>query len=170
MTASPIALFLAHAVALETEAGERYDELADAMEVHNNREVAALFRQMSEFSRRHAAEVTGRAAALQPLPRLKSWEYRWDSPQPPESGDSGDTHYLMAPRHALRFALANERRGWEYYNHLAITAPDAEVRALAAEFAAEEAGHVATLERWLDRSPEPAADWADDPDPVQVVD
>ena len=52
---STVALFLAHAIALEVEAAERYEELADVMEVHNNPEVAALFRQMSEFSRRHAA-------------------------------------------------------------------------------------------------------------------
>lgn len=170
MTASPIALFLAHAVALETEAGERYEELADVMDVHNNAEIAALFRQMSEFSRLHAAQVRERANPHQPLPRLKSWEYRWDAPEPPESGDNADTHYLMAPYHALLFALSNERRGWEYYNGVATASRDAEVRAMAAEFAAEEAEHVTTLERWLDRTPRPAVDWADDPDPVQVVD
>jgi rubrerythrin len=170
MTASALTLFLAHAVALETEAGERYEELADVMEVHNNPEVAALFRQMSEFSRLHASQVGARAAAHAPLPRLKSWEYRWDAPEPPESGDAGDTHYLMTPYHALRFALANERSGWEYYNRVATDSPDPEVRAMASEFATEEAEHVATLERWLDRAPRPDADWAEDADPVQVVD
>ena len=34
---------LAHAMAIETEAVDRYEELADQMEVHNNPEVAAFF-------------------------------------------------------------------------------------------------------------------------------
>lgn len=170
MTSSKIALFLAHAVALETEAGDRYDELADVMEVHHNLEVAQLFSQMREFSRLHASQVAARALEYQPLPRLKSWEYRWETPESPESGDIGETHYLMTPYHALRFALANERRGWEYYNLVATNSPDAEVRAIAAEFAEEEAEHVATLERWIDRTPKPDAAWAEDPDPAQVVD
>lgn len=170
MTSSTLSLFLAHSIALETEAGDRYDELADVMEVHNNAEVAALFRQMRDFSRLHASQVGARALPHQPLPRLKSWEYRWDAPDSPESGDMADTHYRMTPYHALRFALANERRGWEYYNKVATTSPDSEVRALAAEFAEEEAEHVTTLERWLDRTPKPDAAWAEDPDPAQVVD
>lgn len=170
MTSSTIALFLAHAVALENEAGDRYDELADMMETHNNSEVAVLFHQMRDFSRLHASQVSARALEHQPLPKLKSWEYRWDAPESPESGDVADTHYLMTPYHALQFALANERRGWEYYNKVATTSPDADVRALAAEFADEESEHVATLERWVDRTPKPEAAWAEDSDPAQVVD
>jgi rubrerythrin len=165
-----VALFLAHAVALETEAGDRYEELADVMDVHNNQEVAALFRQMAEFSRLHAGQVRERAAEFGPLPRLKSWEYRWNTPEPPEAGDFLGTHYLMTPFHALQFALANERRGWEFYNNSAKESSDPEVRRLGAEFAGEEAEHVETLERWIERTPRPDGDWAEDPDPAQVVD
>ena len=164
-----VATFLAHALALETEAAERYAELADAMEVHNNPEIAALFRQMAEFSRRHAQSVRRRTEGHD-LPRLHPWEYRWSTPEPPEVGDSGDTHYLMTPWHALGFALDNERRGHAFYAGRAEGAEDAEVRRLAGEFAAEESEHVATLTRWLARVPRPAADWAADPDPPAVVD
>ena len=167
---STVALFLAHAIALEVEAAERYEELADVMEVHNNPDVAALFRQMSEFSSRHAASVQERAQAFAPLPRLKSWEYRWNAANPPEVGDFAGTHYLMTPFHALQFALANERRGWEYYNREATQSADAEVRGLAHEFAEEEAEHVKELEDWLTRVPRPTVDWADDPDPAAVID
>jgi hypothetical protein len=38
---------MAYAYALELEASERYAEFADAMDVHNNREVAGLFRKLS---------------------------------------------------------------------------------------------------------------------------
>jgi rubrerythrin len=165
-----VALFLAHAIALETEAGERYEELADMMDVHNNHEVGDMFRQMAEFSRLHASQVSARANEFAPLPQLKSWEYRWNTPEPPEVGDFTGSHYLMTPFHALQFALANERRGWEFYNNSAKETSDPQVRTLAAEFAEEEAEHVETLERWIERTPRPDANWAEDPDPAQVVD
>ncbi len=164
-----VASFLAHALALETEAAERYAELADAMAVHNNPEIAAVFRQMAEFSQLHAQSVRRRTEGHD-LPRLRSWEYRWSTPEPPEVGDVADTHYLMTPWHALRFALNNERRGHAFYAGRAEGAEDPEVGRLAAEFAAEEGEHVATLERWLARVPPPTADWAADPDPPAVVD
>lgn len=167
---SKVALFLAHSIALETEAGDRYEELADVMEVHNNPDIAELFRQMSEFSRKHAESVRERAQAFQPLPKLKSWEYRWNAPQPPEVGDFSATHYLMTPFHALQFALGNERRGWEYYGTMATDSTNAELRQMARDFAEEEADHVRQLEEWLTKVERPAVDWADDPDPAAVID
>jgi rubrerythrin len=41
--------FLAHAIALEHEAAERYLELADMMEAHRNDPVSALFRDMVRY-------------------------------------------------------------------------------------------------------------------------
>ena len=167
---SKVALFLAHSIALENEAAERYAELADMMEVHNNPDVAVLFRQMSEFSRQHAQSVEDRAVNFQPLPQLKSWEYRWNAPVPPEVGDITGTHYLMAPYHALEFALANEKRGHEYYSRMASDSDDDDVIRLASEFAEEERDHVQELEQWLARTPRPAQGWDEDPDPALVAD
>ena len=48
---------LSHAHRMEAEASERYAELADQMEVHNNDEVAALFRKLSEIEGKHIAQV-----------------------------------------------------------------------------------------------------------------
>ncbi|MBC7906293.1 MAG: ferritin family protein [Rhodospirillaceae bacterium] len=167
---SKVALFLAHSIALETEAGDRYEELADVMEVHNNPDIAELFRRMSEFSRKHADSVRERARAFQPLPKLKSWEYRWNAPEPPEVGDFSATHYLMTPYHALQFALGNERRGWEYYSGMAAGTSNAELRELAHTFAEEEADHLRQLEQWLTKVERPVKNWADDPDPAAVID
>ncbi|MGE5506477.1 MAG: ferritin-like domain-containing protein [Actinomycetota bacterium] len=169
MPSTKVATFLAHAIAMETEAAERYDELADVMEVHNNPEVAALFRQMAEYSRLHGASVVKRAEGHD-LPRLKSWEYRWNTPEPPEVGGGECAHYLMTSYHALEFALENERRGQEFYAGCASTTSDAEIRRMATEMAAEEAEHVEELERWLARTPKPATSWAEDPDPALVAD
>jgi hypothetical protein len=47
-----LAEFLAHSVELESEAQDRYGELADAMEGHHNREVAAFFTTGREQSLR----------------------------------------------------------------------------------------------------------------------
>jgi hypothetical protein len=38
-----VELFLAHALTLENEAADGYQEIGDSMVVHNNPEVAALF-------------------------------------------------------------------------------------------------------------------------------
>ena len=38
--------FLAHAIAMEQEAADRYLELADMMEAHHNDAVSAVFRDM----------------------------------------------------------------------------------------------------------------------------
>ncbi|CAA7621057.1 conserved hypothetical protein [Candidatus Terasakiella magnetica] len=164
-----VATFLAHALAMENEAADRYDELADSMEVHNNPDVAEMFRQMAKFSRLHGASVAARAAPYD-LPKLKSWQYRWNTPEPAEVGPVDDTHYMMTPYHALAFALENERRGMEFYADEAAANPEKDVRDMAAEMAAEEAEHVAELEGWIARTPKPAADWSEDEDDAVVVD
>lgn len=141
--------FLAHALALETQAGDRYAELARHMEAGGDHEVAALFGRMSEFSRLHAKEIDRIAAAHAPLPHLQPWQFEWTTPEPPEVGDGALVRSGMGVAQALGFAIANERRGWEYYNHAAVTSPDPATRQLARTFAGEEAEHVLILERWL---------------------
>ena len=71
--------FLAHAVALEDEAAERYLELADMMEAHRNDAVSSVFRSMNRFSQMHCDSIKLRVGSIE-LPKLKSWEYRWSSP------------------------------------------------------------------------------------------
>jgi rubrerythrin len=164
-----VAIFLAHAMAMEQEAADRYDELADSMEVHNNQDVAELFRQMSKYSRLHGASVAQRATPYD-LPRLKSWQYRWNTPEPPEVGEVEGSHYMMTPYHALVFALENERRGHQFYASQAAESDDSSVREMAAEMADEEAEHVTELEAWIARTPKPDADWAQDDDDAVVVD
>ena len=122
-----VAIFLAHALAMEQEAADRYDELADSMEVHNNKDVAELFRQMAKFSRLHGASVAQRATPYE-LPKLKSWQYRWNTPEPPEVGEPEGSHYMMTPYHALIFALDNEKRGQQFYASEASGSDDPTVR------------------------------------------
>lgn len=164
-----IPTFLAHALALETEAHDRYNELADALETHNNPEVAALFRSMAGFSLLHAQAVRERSQGYD-LPRLKSWEYEWTDAEGPETTPVDRAHYLMTPWHCLQVALNNERRGQVYYATVAAGADDPELRRLAEEFAAEEADHVAILEQRLAHLPRPGDDWDHDTDPPVISD
>jgi rubrerythrin len=53
---------------------------------------------------------------------------------------------LMSPRAALELALDGERSGHAYYAAMAATTADAELRAIASEFASEEAEHVWSCE------------------------
>jgi 2-oxoglutarate ferredoxin oxidoreductase subunit beta len=156
--------FLAHALALENEAAERYDELADSMDQHNNAEVAELFRKLAEYSRKHAAEVFERVGNIK-VPHLAPWEYQWPGSESPETGSIGSSHYLMTAYHALTLALHNETRGHDYYANVAAKSKNAEVRALADEMAEEEAEHISTLMEWLPRYPKPPIDWEEDIDP-----
>lgn len=164
-----LANFLAHAVALEAEAAQRYDELADAMEVHNNREVAELFRKQAHFSRLHLAEVEEKVGGIE-LPKLKPWEYQWQQAEGPESAPVERTHYLMTPYHCIHLALQNERRGQQYYADIAHNAQDPRVKALAALFAEEEASHVIQLEHLAATIKEPEPNWDLDLDPPVVPD
>jgi rubrerythrin len=153
--------FLAHAIALEREAAERYLELADMMEAHRNDEVAMLFRDMVRYSRMHHDSIVERASGLA-LPALKASQFRWR--QPPEAGGEEAFDPTLNAWDALRYARENELRAMQFYADVGEQAPDGELRRLAAEFAAEETEHVEALDDWLARTHRPAMPWSADPD------
>lgn len=155
--------FLAHAVAMEQEAADRYLELADMMEAHRSDAVSTVFRSMTRFSQMHCDAIKVRAGSIK-LPQLKSWEYRWRSP--PEVGGDEGFDYLIEPYNALKYARENELRAMQYYRSVAEESADAEVKRLAREFAYEETEHVAALDKWIELTPRPSTTWRDDPDPL----
>ncbi|HEX7383710.1 MAG TPA: hypothetical protein VF291_05320 [Burkholderiaceae bacterium] len=96
---------------------------------------------------------------------------RWSgSGDAPESVSTDSIHYLMWPWHALQLALAAEQRAEAFFAALAEEAPNEAVRRAAIELRNEEREHVALVKAWLDRTPEPGTDWADDPDPPRYTD
>ncbi len=143
--------FLAHAVAMEEEAAERYLELADMMEAHDNLEVAKVFRDMHRFSNLHRDSIRERIGDMVKLPAIKSWQYRWTTP--PEVGDDDAFDSMMTPFNALTYARENESRAMNYYRSVAKESDDAEVKRLGAEFAEEEQEHTEALDEWLERTP-----------------
>ena len=168
---SPVASaadFMAHAYAMEVEAAERYAEFADSMEMHNNREVAELFRKLSRIEQRHADQILEQMGWKQsPVTTVK---VRWEGMEGPETADPTELHYLMQPYHALQIALHNEKRARDFFAHLARVTKDAGVRKGALEMEEDEAEHVRLIEAWLARTPKPDANWQADQDPPVLSD
>lgn len=165
MTNQALAEFLAHSLELESEARERYTELADAMAGHQNREVASFFQRMAQEAKQHLAEVDELAQGM-PLPQLKAWEFDWPEAEPPETASYEDMHYRMSLRQAMTLALANERAAENYYRDVATSSDDPDTARIAGEFADEELSHAAELERLLAQLPDsPAHQLEEDDDP-----
>jgi rubrerythrin len=161
--------FMAQAYTMEREASERYTEFAEQMEVHNNPEVAQLFRKLAAIEELHAKQVLEEMG----WPRMPEPVYalQWAGGEPPESAPVSEVHYRMTPWHALELALGNELRAEKFFNNLARSrATPAEVRKLAAEMAYEEAEHVRLIREWMKRVPRPDSDWNRDPDPPYLGD
>jgi len=160
--------FMAHAYAMEVEAAERYAEFADSMEMHNNREVAELFRKLSRIEQRHADQILEQMGWKQsPVTTVK---VRWEGMEGPETADPTELHYLMQPYHALQIALHNEKRARDFFAHLARVTKDAGVRKGAREMEEDEAEHVRLIEEWLKRTPKPDPNWQTDQDPPVLSD
>ena len=140
--------FLAHAITLEREAARRYEELAAAMGTEGQRELRSFFARMAHFSRLHLKQASERAG-FRELPEIEPHEFEWPDGIPPESADWVGVDAQMDSRAALLLAVEGERRGHAYYAAIAATTTDPELRGIASEFAAEEAEHVAELERLL---------------------
>jgi len=164
-----LAELLAHALVIELEAVQSYKDLAEQMGQCGNVEVQELFEKMSELEAEHAAKIRDQAGDIE-LPELEPWEYRWPGLEPPENIDLAGIHYLMTPHHALKLALENEMNAKAFFEAVANGCADARVRSLAMEFAEDENQHVAWMEDWLSKYPEPDADWDYDPDPPAAID
>ncbi|MCC6209598.1 MAG: ferritin family protein [Burkholderiales bacterium] len=156
--------FMAQAYTMELEAVQRYTEFAEQMEVHNNPEVAQLFRKLATIEGLHAKQILEEMGWSQaPGP---AHAQQWEGGEPPESAPMSEVHYRMTPWHALELALDNELRAEKFFAAIAKSSrTPAEVRKLAAEMADEEAEHVRLVREWMKRVPRPDPDWNRDPDP-----
>lgn len=159
---SSVTEFFAQALAIEEEASERYNLLADQMEVHNNTEIAAIFRKMANIEALHREEIARRAGNR--LVGGKPAVFSWLGPDGPESTEFEDVHYLMTPHQALRLARFNEVRATKFFEGIASNATDAEIKAVAEEMARDEREHVMWVDEWMKKFPE-ETEVLDDPDP-----
>jgi rubrerythrin len=160
---------MAQALAMELDAALRYGEFADAMEVHNNRDVAELFREMARHEAEHAQRVMDEMG----------WHTPDDAPHArpeavadelPGSLPVDELHYLMTPWHALQLALVAEQQAERFFAELVRQASSPDVQRAARELQAEEAEHVRLVQQWLAKVPKPDEGWANDPDPPRYND
>jgi len=158
-----VAEFFAQALAIEVEATERYNLLADQMEVHNNKEIAAIFRKMASIEAEHRDEIARRAGDS--LVAGRPANFSWTGPDGPEATDFEGVHYLMTPRRALTLARFNEERAVKYFEAIAAAAVDPQIAAFAKEMATDERNHVIWVDQWLDKLAPDEAGWDEDPDP-----
>ena len=155
---------LAVAYQIESDAVERYNELADQMETHNNPELVKIFRDLARAEGIHAEEIRRLAGDFDVANDARQIA-RFRRKESPEEAELDSAHYLMTPWHALQLSLAGEKRALAYFTSIVETAKDPKVKKLAAELVEEEAEHVALVHRLLLRYPRPSDSWADDLDP-----
>ena len=158
--------FMSRAYAMELEATERYAQFAEQLDTHNNREVAQLFRKLSQIEGLHAKRILEemRWPGLPALPPA----FAWESAEAPETAPFDALHYLMQPWHALEIALRCELQAVQYFDGIAAGAVPERVRAAAKEMAEEEREHVALIKEWMQKVPRPAPGWDEDPDPPRM--
>ena len=140
--------FLAYAIKLESDAADRFGQLADAMDACGNREVGKLFRRLADYSRLHLADARARSG-FRDIPDIKSEEFNWPDLESPETAAIWAADPFVGRDQALDIALDAETASQMYYQSVFQTTTDPEIRILAEEFAQEESEHVAELEKWL---------------------
>ena len=158
---------IAYTCALELEAADHYQELADQMEVHNNLEVAELFRKFSDLSNRLKEHYIS-SSRDEKLPDVKPWDYRFECIELLRSDSNSDVHYLMTPYHAIELALRCKQRLAEFFSSISQTHSDEATRSMAKDFKDEQDKHLSILQQWLTEYPEPDEDWHEDHDPPML--
>lgn len=144
-------VFLVHAIQLERDAARRFDDLMHSMQMAGNGELERLFRRLGELSRLHLKAAMARGG-FRELPTLAPADFQWPDRVTPEAAEWRGVDALLDVPGALELALAGENMGHAWYRAVAEGTRDPEVRAMAREFADEEAQHVSELERWIARA------------------
>lgn len=150
--------FYAHALAIEREAAERYEEFAAHFEDRGEDALGGLCRNLAGLERSHYDDLSASCASLQ-LPAIAAEGYQWLEGDSPEAPAREMLYRIATPRHLLEIALAAEWRAREFFIGVARTAPSVPVRELAAVMAAEEMEHVKWVRQALEYHVATAADW-----------
>jgi len=132
------------ALALETQAQRRYDELARILAQRGESTVASLLRELAAAAGGHAAQASGWRAQLGAEPPARSRAL------PSEIADAWDElarSALLTPLRVLAQAVTGERRVFVYYSYLAARAVDPAVRQAAERLAGEALRRAAQLRR-----------------------
>jgi len=134
--------FYAHALAIEREAAERYEEFAAWFASRGEDVLAGLCANLAGFEREHYGQLVRGCQALA-IPAINPGDYLWLADAPPETGARELFYRAAKPQHLLEIALEAELRARDFFVEVARNSPTRTVRELAAIMAAEEAEHIA---------------------------
>ena len=125
--------FYAHALAIEREAAERYNEFAAWFGDRGDDVLAGLCHNLARFEDEHYRQLVNGCQGLT-LPNINAADYQWLGEAPPETGAR------------------------EFFAWVARSSSSRAVRELAAIMAAEEAEHVAWVRQAMEYHPD-HRDW-----------
>jgi rubrerythrin len=147
--------FLAHGIAIEREAAERYREFEQHFAKKGEEVLSGLCGNLAGHEEEHLREMVERSRSLQ-LPVIATDDYRWLESASPEAPERELFYSVASPRDLLLLALRSEAGAQFFFAWVARTSPDAVVRELARGMSREEAQHVQWIEQALQyRSPSP---------------
>lgn len=135
---------LAMSHALEKEAARRYRDLAAAMRLRQDEQLAELFDFLASIEEKHAKHIEERASEIAGK-SLSPQQISWEMPENFD-GEEGSSRMLTRYR-ALAIAVRNEERAFAFYSYIAAEARDEKTRALAEELAKDELDHAFLLRR-----------------------
>lgn len=152
------------AILIEAEAKERYEELADQLELHHTKEAAGFFRFMAGNEERHRVVLGARRAErFRAAPVVVSAAMIFDV----EAPEYDQARAFMTPREALRVAMRSEKKAHAFFVSAIPRIADEDVKALFQELRDEEVEHQVLIAKELAKLPAdpnfPHDDFADEP-------
>lgn len=152
------------AILVEEEARDRYQELADNLDVHNTGDAARFFRFMVGCEAKHGEELSEKRRELfGSEPTTVDRSMLWDV----EAPGYETTRTFMTLQDALDVAMAAETKAFEFFDGALPEIKDPEVRELFTELRQEEVEHMAMVREQMKNIPAPdgfdPVDFADEP-------
>ncbi len=159
--------FLANAELMVQESLDQYGQLADSMELHNNLETAAQFRELENMEKQQLEWIEQQASGIA-LPEIAPWDFVWHCHDDPTKSSLSEMDYLVNPARALSAALHNEYHSEEIYREVAKQSSDSEVKDLANELAERQLKQIELLKQRIEALPKEAYELIEDMDPPNM--
>lgn len=138
------------AVLIEEEAKERYQDLAEQLELHHTPEAAKFFRFMAANEERHRAELAQQRRELfhdRPARITRGMLFEVEAP------DFDEVRIFMSVREALQVAFRAEQKAFAFFSETLPRLRDVRVRELFTGLREEEVHHQSLVLAELEKSP-----------------
>jgi rubrerythrin len=149
--------FLAHALAIEHEAADRYREFERYFSDRGEEVLAGLCRNLARFEQEHYEQLLEQSRGRS-LPAIDDRHYHWLGDGSPEAPAREFFYRVANARQLLEVALQAEHNAADFFRWAASSAPDEAVRRMAGEMALEENEHVSWVTQALEYAPDNKVD------------